>query len=106
MVLDSTARRRWIGAICVFAALVMLIGGETVLKGRLSDLAFLVYWLACFGFTGLSIAVAVLDARIVRHRLEEEQRKLLQTTLKKLESEVGEKLPENESRKRLSKGED
>ena len=88
MALDAAARRRWFGAVFLFAALAMLTGGETVLKGRLGDVAFVAYWLVCFGFTSLSILVAFLDARAVRRRIQDEQRKLLQTTLKKIESEV------------------
>ena len=55
MALDVTARRRWFGVIVLLAALGMLICGETVLEGRLGNLAFFTYWLVCFGFTGLAI---------------------------------------------------
>ncbi|SRR5258706_262455 len=88
MPLDATARRRWFGAISLFAALVMLILGETVLKGRLVELAFVVYWLICFGFTGLAILAAFLDVHAMRSRVREEHRKLLEITLKKIETEA------------------
>ena len=85
MGLDATARRRWFGGICLFAALVMLIGGETILRGRLVDLGFVVYWLICFGFTGLALMAAFLDARAVRRRIHDEHHKLLESTIKKIE---------------------
>jgi|SRR5258705_4002412 len=88
MALDATARRRWFGAVCLFAAIAMLVLGETVLKGRLADLGFIVYWLICFGFTGLAIMAAFLDAHAMRSRVREEHRKLLETTLKKIETEA------------------
>lgn len=64
----------------------MLIAGETVLQHHLDGLAFLIYWLACFGLTGLAVIVALLDARQNRRRLREERRDLLQTTLKDIQS--------------------
>ena len=87
MGLDATARRRWFGAGSLSAAVVMLIVGETVLKGHLVDLGFIVYWLICFGFTGLAILSAFLDARAARRRIRDEHRKLLETTLEKIEVE-------------------
>src|SRR5438874_1619238 len=88
MALDGTARRRWFGAVVLFAALVMLVAGETALKGRLGDVAFIIYWLACFGLTSVAIVVAFLDVRAVRGRIREEQRKLLEATLKRIETEA------------------
>ena len=61
MAFDATARRRWIGALVLLAALGMVIGGETVLSGKLGNLAFIFYWLVCFGLTGLAILIAILD---------------------------------------------
>jgi len=88
MALDATARRRWLGALVLLAALGMLVGGETVLKGRLENLAFLLYWLACFGLTGAAVLIALLDARAVRRRTRQEQHDLFETTLRQIESEA------------------
>ena len=88
MALDATARRRWLGALVLLAALGMLIGGETVLKGKLDGLAFIFYWLVCFGFTGLAIVIAFLDARALQRRTHQEQRDLFATTLKQIETEA------------------
>jgi membrane protein implicated in regulation of membrane protease activity len=85
MALDATARRRWFGAIVLLVALAMLICGETVLKEKLGNLTFILYWLACFGFTGLAIVVAFLDARALSHRTRQEQRDLFEATLKEIE---------------------
>jgi hypothetical protein len=66
----------------------MLIGGETVLKGRLGNLAFIFYWLVCFGLTGLAILIAFLDARALQRRTRREQRELFETALKEIETEA------------------
>jgi membrane protein implicated in regulation of membrane protease activity len=88
MALDATTRRRWFGALVLLAALGMLIGGETVLKGKLDGLAFIFYWLACVGFTALAIVIAFLDARALQRRIHQEQHELFDTTLKQIETEA------------------
>src|SRR2546425_10748655 len=84
MGMDATRRRRWLGALFLAAALAMLILGQTLLEGRLSRAAFVIYWLACFGFTGLAIFMAFLDARALQRRTRDEQRNLMQTTLNEI----------------------
>ena len=86
MPLNTTVRRRWVGVLCLGGAVLMLAAGQTVLRDRLHDIAFLVYWMICFGFTGLAVAVALLDARANRRRLREERRDLLEATLKDIQS--------------------
>jgi hypothetical protein len=88
MRLDATARRRWFGAVALLVALVMLTAGETVLKGRLSAVGFLLYWLICFGFTTLAFLAALLDVRALSRQTREEQRELLDTTLRTIEKEA------------------
>jgi protein-S-isoprenylcysteine O-methyltransferase Ste14 len=88
MGLDATARRRWFGAIILVLALVMLVLGETVLKGKMSDVAFLAYWLICFVCTALAIVVAFRDVKAVQHEVRSEQRILLESALKDIESEA------------------
>ena len=88
MALDATARRRWFGAVVLLTALAMLICGQTILRGRLGPLAFIAYWLLCFGLTGLAILVAFLDARTLQRRTRQEQRDLFEATLKEIETEA------------------
>lgn len=88
MALDATARRRWFGVIVLLAALVMLVCGETVLEGKLRGLAFIVYWLVCFGFTGLAIIVAFLDARALQRQTRKEHHDLFEKTLKNIERDA------------------
>ena len=88
MALDATARRRWFGAVVLLAALLMLICGETVLKGRLGGVVFIAYWLACVGFTVLAIVVALLDARALQRRTRRQQQDLFEATLKEIEIEA------------------
>lgn len=86
MIPSSDARRRWLGAICLLAAGVMLILGQTVLREQLQDRlhlkVFVCYWATCTALTGLTLIIALLDMRAVRLRLQEEQRKLVKDTLR------------------------
>jgi hypothetical protein len=88
MRLDATARRRWFGALTLFAALAMVICGETVLRDRLGPLKTLLYWLACMVLAGVAIVVALLDVRALQRRTRREQHELFEATLKKIQSEV------------------
>ena len=71
----------------------MLICGQTVLKNRLGALEYLVYWLGCFLLTGLAFILAFLDVRSVQRRVRQEQRNLLETTLRNIETEAKKKPP-------------
>ena len=88
MALDATARRRWLGAFFLLAALAMLVGGETFLQGRLGAAAFVLYWLCCLLFTGAAIVVAFLDVRALQYRVRKDQRDLFETTLNKIVSDA------------------
>lgn len=87
MSLNAKARRRWFGALCLLAAVGLLVAGETVLKGRLSPVGFLIYWISCFFVTALSATAALLDAARVRAESRDEQRALFEETLRRIESE-------------------
>lgn len=88
MGLSTTGRRRWFGAGVLLAAMAMLVAGQTVLAGRLSDLAFVFYWLVCFVLTGLAVLFAFQDLRALQHRTREEARDLLQSTLQDIQREA------------------
>jgi len=79
--------RRRLGVLMLAGALAMLMAGETVLQGRLSNLAFVAYWLICFALTASAILVAFLDARALLRQTREETRDLLQNTLDKIASD-------------------
>ena len=88
MAFDATTRRRWLGILVLIAALGMLIAGETVLQGRLQNVAFVLYWLLCLILTTAAIIIAFLDARALRQQTREEARDLLQSTLKEIETDA------------------
>jgi signal transduction histidine kinase len=88
MGLDATTRRRWFGAIVLGIALLMLILGQTVFEGRLKGVAFLAYWLICFIFVGLTFVVAFRDVRAIQNQVRSEQRTLLESTLKDIETDA------------------
>jgi membrane protein implicated in regulation of membrane protease activity len=85
MQFNAKSRRRWFGALCLLAALVMLVAGETTPGERLDGLAFVGYWLACFLFATLAMFTAMLDARAVRREARQAQRTLLESTLEDIE---------------------
>jgi hypothetical protein len=85
--MNTKTRRRCFGALCLLAAIVMLVAGETVLKDRLTAFEFVAYWLACFVVTALAIYVALLDARAVREETHAEQRALIENTVRKIQEE-------------------
>ena len=70
-------RRRRYGVLFLVLAAGLLIGGQTLLKLRLTGWAFVFYWGACFLFTGLAMLTALLDARAVRRDVEEEHHHLV-----------------------------
>ncbi len=80
----SDVRRRWLGAIYLALALGMLIVGQTVLRDRFGPVGFVIFWLVCLTFTCLAILVAFLDLSAVRRRTREEQRELVENTLKEI----------------------
>lgn len=85
MTFNSKARRRWLGALFLSAALGMLFAGETVLGERLKGAAFVIYWLGCFLFAVLAMLVGILDARALRREARAEQRALLEKALEDME---------------------
>lgn len=87
MILSSKTTRRRFGLICIGTAVLMLIAGETVLKSRLTGIPLLGYWLTCFVLTAVAAGVAIIDAARVRRETKEEQRALLETTLREIERE-------------------
>ena len=88
MHLDANLRRRLFGVVVLGAALVMLVAGQTILKDRLKDLGFLLYWLACFCLTGLAAMVALWDAHALRQRARQQRRDVLQAAIKDIEIEA------------------
>src|SRR5437867_3390401 len=73
----ADARRRWFGVFFLIIATGMLIWGQTFLKPYLEGLEFVIYWLACMGFTALAMGTALLDIWAVRRRTRDQQRDLI-----------------------------
>ena len=85
---SADALRRWFGLFFLALAFGLLVWGQTVLRDRLSGVAFLTYWGACFLCTMAAIFTALLDVRATRKKAQEEQQKLVQKTLDEEETEV------------------
>jgi|ERR1051326_3568884 hypothetical protein len=106
MIWDGTARRRVFGAAVLGGALVMLILGETFLKGHLRDVGFLIYWGVCFLLTITAIVTAYVDMKVLQRDAGEERKELLQDTLRRIEGDAKVKkiekrrLPHNGGQKR------
>ena len=87
MKFNAKFRRRLFGAVCLGAAGVMLVVGETNPPSGTNPVTFVSYWLACFGFAILAIGAAVLDLRAVQREAREVQRDLLNDALQEIEAE-------------------
>lgn len=79
------SRLRWFGLLFLLLALGMLAWGQLVLGARLRGLGYILYWLACMGFTLLALITALLDARATRRQVRREQEELLRRAVKDLE---------------------
>jgi ABC-type bacteriocin/lantibiotic exporter with double-glycine peptidase domain len=66
-------------------AVLMLIAGETVLKHKLTGIALLCYWLACFVFTSIAAIVAIKEATRVGIEGRNEQKDLIEETIRQIE---------------------
>ncbi|MDB6122541.1 MAG: hypothetical protein JWQ71_1534 [Pedosphaera sp.] len=81
MAYSRDIRRRLAGMVFLTIAAGMLIVGQTVLKPHLQQANFIFYWMVCFLFTGLTLVVALLDLRSIRRRSQDEQKRLIKSTL-------------------------
>jgi len=81
--MSNSARRtrRLLGLAFLAAAFLMLFAGQTVLRGQLQGIAFIVYWLACLGLVILALLTALLDALIIRQQTRRQQLVLLRDAL-------------------------
>jgi hypothetical protein len=77
--MSNSARRtrRLLGLAFLAAAFLMLFAGQTVLRGSLEGITFIVYWLACLGLVTLALLTALLDALIIRQQTRRQQLDLL-----------------------------
>lgn len=96
----ADARRRWLGLFFLTLSAGLLLCGQTFLRPHLEGFVFAVYWLCCFGFTFVTLGIALLDLRAVRRRILEEHRQqqaeLLQRTLDEVER-LGKRPPADEA---------
>ncbi len=91
---SGDARRRALGTLLLGGALVMLVWGQTALKPTLQGLSFILYWAVCMCLTFLALMTALLDLWIVRRRGREQEKQLLNDTLRNIatkEEEPGDK---------------
>ncbi len=72
----------------MLAAIGMLVAGQTVFDSRLKGVAVAFYWLNCFGLTAAAIIIAFLDARAAARRICNEERELLNTALRQIQTDT------------------
>src|SRR5579885_2634897 len=72
------------GLVFLVISVLMLVLGETVLHSVLTQVPFLIYWAACFLFTGLAVIFAFLDVAGVQRQAREQQRELLDKTVQEI----------------------
>ena len=79
---DFPHRKR--GLVFLAIALVMLVLGETLLRQSLNGVSFVVYWMVCLVCTALAILFAFLDVAVVQRQAREQQRELLEKTIREI----------------------
>lgn len=72
------------GMVFLAVAVVMLVLGETLLRQSLSKVAFVFYWLVCLVCTALAILFAFRDVTGIQRQAREEQRELLEKTIREI----------------------
>jgi hypothetical protein len=99
---DGIIRHRKRGMTFLIIAVVMLLLGETVLRRSLSQVPFILYWTACFVFTALAIIFAFRDVAGVQRQAREQQRELLEKTIREIarqkEAKAGRSNPGGQAR--------
>lgn len=80
-------KRRVAGTIFLGISILLLALGETVFKHQLTPVATLVYWTACLLATLGAILCALLDLGRSFRQSHDEQRALLEGTLREIEAE-------------------
>jgi len=87
---SSIPRRRTLGNWFLGLAGLLLVCGETIFKPYLGrGLLFVGYWLLCFLFTLMAVAVAALDFFIVRRLARDRQKQLVDDALRKWQQDRG-----------------
>jgi len=82
---QATSKRRLLGTLSLAGAVALLVVGDTFLKGKLTPLALLIFWICCLGLTGVAVATALLDIRALRRATRREQLDLFEKTLRGIE---------------------
>lgn len=72
--------RRTLGLVFLGLAVILLVGGLTVLAPQLEGMRFILYWLACYFLTSLALLVAFFDAWLVRARARRDEDQLVRQT--------------------------
>lgn len=79
------------GMVFLAVAVLMLVLGETLLRRSLSNVSFVLYWLICLVCTALAILFAFLDVTGIQRQAREEQRELLEKTIRQIARQKQEK---------------
>jgi hypothetical protein len=81
---ENGIQHRKRGMTFLIIAVLMLIVGETFLRQSLGKIPFVLYWMACLVFTALAILYAFLDVAGVQRQAREQQRELLEKTIREI----------------------
>jgi hypothetical protein len=81
---NTGIRHRKRGMTFLIVSVAMLILGETLLQSSLGKIPFILYWMVCFVFTGMAILFAFLDVAGVQRQAREQQRELLEKTIREI----------------------
>lgn len=86
--------RRWLIALTLLSAILLLVIGQTFLKSSLAGKMYIIYWSVCMFFTVLAMYLALLEVKYINTESRKEFRDLLENTLDEIRKNYDEKIKE------------
>jgi membrane-anchored protein YejM (alkaline phosphatase superfamily) len=90
----SRKMRRWLIALTLLSAILLLVIGQTFLKSSLAGKMYIIYWSVCMFFTVLAMYLALLEVKYINTESRKEFRDLLENTLDEIRKNYDEKIKE------------
>jgi hypothetical protein len=90
--------RRVVATVLLLAVLGMIVLGQTLLNGRLSPAATILYWGSCLLLTLGTIVLSLIDLLRTLGETRRTQRELAAETMEQIEREAASHKPSPESR--------
>ena len=101
---SAQSRRHRLGIVFLVAAVLWMTAGLTVFESLLRGSTFIVYWLSCCVLTGSAMVVALVEIRALRRQVREQQRELLEETMRRIRRDRSECADDRKGRRPSASG--